>query len=226
MKGQKSADFFALVNENMRNGGMSVERAVFDSRRGAIIYYPSALIATSMRILVESARKGLKIAARSLMSISEYVKNIGRINQRLKDLLAEIVSDMKSNMVFLAPLLAGIVVGLSSMIVFILGRLKELQGVIGGELAFGLDVGSIVSIFDVSQMIPPYFLQISVGIYIVQVIFILTMALVTVDSGKDELKEKYELARNLRRGMLIYLATALVSIVALAVLAAFALRGF
>src|SRR3989344_5376335 len=57
MKGQKSADFFALVNENMRNGGMSVERAVFDSRRGAIIYYPSALIATSMRILVESARK-------------------------------------------------------------------------------------------------------------------------------------------------------------------------
>ena len=226
MKGQKSADFFALVNENMRNGGMSVERAVFDSRRGAIIYYPSALIATSMRILVESARKGLKIAARSLMSISEYVKNIGRINQRLKDLLAEIVSDMKSNMVFLAPLLAGIVVGLSSMIVFILGRLKELQGVIGGELAFGLDVGSIVSIFDVSQMIPPYFLQISVGIYIVQVIFILTMALVTVDSGKDELKEKYELARNLRRGMLIYLVTALVSIVALAVLAAFALRGF
>ena len=69
--------------------GMSLEEAIFNLNRGAIIYYPSNLISTSMRILIESVKKGLKIAAQSLMSISEYLKNINKVEQRLKDLLAE-----------------------------------------------------------------------------------------------------------------------------------------
>jgi hypothetical protein len=224
-QGQKSSAFFSLVSQNIQQGGMSLESAIFDRKRGAIIYYPSALISTSMRILVESVKKGLKVAARSLMSISQYVKNISKINQRLRDLLAEVVSDMKSNMTFLAPLLAGIVVGLSGMITLILNKLQVLQ-VQGGEAlsAFG-GFAQTLSLFDVTKMIPPYFIQLSIGIYIVQVIFILTGALVTVDSGKDILREKYDLARNLRRGMFLYLLTAFASIVALGVLAIIALSG-
>ncbi|MBI5804057.1 hypothetical protein HY450_02330, partial [Candidatus Pacearchaeota archaeon] len=223
-KGQKSSEFFSYVNGNIQQMGMSLDDAIFDRRRGAIVYYPSSLIATSMRILIESVKKGLKIAARSLMSISEYVKNIDKINQRLKDLLAEIVSDMKSNMVFLAPLLAGIVVGLSAMITFILNKLQVLQIELGGGDVAGLgSFASIVSIFDVTQMISPYFIQISVGVYIIEIIFILTGALVTVDSGKDTLREKYELSRNLRRGAVLYLFTAFVSIVVLSLLASVAL---
>ena len=189
-RGQKTEGFFALVNQNIQQLGMSLEKAIFDPKRGAIIYYPSALISTSMRILVESVKKGLKVAAQSLMSISEYVKNIQKINQRLHDLLAEIVSDMKSNMTFLAPLLAGIVVGLSSMITIILSKLQSMQSVAGeGGAVSGLgNIQQITSLFNVSEMIPPYFLQISVGIYLIEIIFILTAALVTVESGKDLLK--------------------------------------
>lgn len=223
-KGQKTSEFFYLVNTNLQQGGMSLEPAIFDKKRGALVYYPSALISTSMKILVESVQKGLKIAAASLMSISEYIKNIDKINKRLKDLLAEIVSDMRSNMVFLAPLLAGIVVGLASMITFILNKLQNLQvaGSADSLAGFG-NFQSIVSIFDVTQMIPPYFIQVSIGIYIIEIIFILTGALVTVDAGKDSLKEKYELAKNLKRGMFLYLVTSLLSIIALMILANVAL---
>ncbi len=79
---------------------MSLERALFDPKRGAVVFYPSSIVATSMKILVESSKKGLQVAARSLMSISDYVKNIRKINSRLNDLLADIISDMKSNMTF------------------------------------------------------------------------------------------------------------------------------
>ena len=54
---------------------MSVEGAIFDEKEVAINSYPSDLISTSMRILIEASKKGLKIAAVSLMSISEYAKN-------------------------------------------------------------------------------------------------------------------------------------------------------
>jgi Flp pilus assembly protein TadB len=224
-QGQKTHDFFSLVNQNIQQLGLSLDNAIFDKKRGAIIFYPSSLISTSMKILVESVKKGLQVAARSLMSISEYVKNIAKINERLKDLLAEIISDMKSNMTFLAPLLAGIVVGLASMITSILNKLQITQTLGGSTEISGISMSSITQLFDVTKMIPPYYIQISIGVYIIEIIFILTVALVTVDSGKDPLKEKYDLALNLKTGILLYLGIAFISILALTLLASIALSG-
>lgn len=225
-QGQLTQNFFSIVNQNVNQLGMSLESAIFDKRRGAITYYPSQLISTSMRILVESVKKGLKVAANSLMSISQYVKNIEKINSRLRDLLAEIVSDMKSNMVFLAPLLSGIVVGLATMITLILTKLQTLQeGVSSGSSDIGGfgSLSGILQIFNVETMIPPYFIQLSIGIYIVEIIFILTAALITIDAGRDSLREKAELSKNLNRGIILYLVTAIVSVVALTLLATIAL---
>jgi len=74
-------------------------------------------------------------------------------------------------------------------------------------------------------MIPPYFIQIIVGVYVVQIIYILTVTLVTVESGVDVLKEKYEIARNMKNGLVMYLISALVSVIALSLLAVVAVRN-
>jgi len=223
-KGLRTEDFFKRVNYNIRQMGMGVERAVFDPKRGAISYYPSDLIATSMRILIESAKKGLRIAAISLMSISEYVKNIKKITMRLKDLLAEIISGMRSNMTFLAPLLSGIVVGLAAMITSILNKL-DISG--SGEIGVaGIgNLGTILNIFDVAKMIPPYYLQIAIGIYLIQIIFILTGTLVTIDSGEDKLEKTNKIGKNLKRGITLYFITALLAILALFLLTSIVLSG-
>ncbi|HJO15203.1 MAG TPA: hypothetical protein QGG70_04090 [Candidatus Pacearchaeota archaeon] len=225
-KGQKTSDFFRIVNTNIQSMGMSIETAIFDPRRGALIFYPSNLIGTSMRILIESAKKGLKVAAQSLMSISEYVRNIQKINERLRDLLADVVSDMRSNMTFLAPLLAGIVVGLTAMITGILSQLKELtEGGAEGAITGLGNLGTITQLFNVENMIPPYQMQIAIGIYIIEIIFILTGALVTIDAGEDKLRNTYEIGRSLMRGSMLYLIMAFISVVALSLLASIALRG-
>lgn len=223
-KGTATEDFFRIVNVNLHQAGMSLEQAIFNERRGAIIYYPSALIKISMKILIESAKKGLDVAARSLMSISEYVKNIHKINERLRDLLAEVVSDMQSNMTFLAPLLAGIVVGLASMITLILNTLQVMLKQLGtGAEVGGIGLPDLLRMFDVTKMISPYFLQMAIGIYIIEIIFILTDTLVTVDVGEDKLKKVYDLSLYLKFGSLLYLITALLSIIVLSLLAAVAL---
>jgi hypothetical protein len=225
-KGQVTEEFFRRVNSNIQSLGMSLEKAIFDPKRGAIIEYPSNLIATSMHILIESVKKGLQVAAQSLMSIADYIRNINKINERLRDLLADITSDMSSNMTFLAPLLAGIVVGLSSMITLILSKLSV---IVNQAIATGTDLSqygnliNIVDLFKVDSMIPPYYLQICVGIYILEIIFILTKTLVTVDSGQDKLKETYEIAKNLRAGGLLYLIIAFLSVIGLSFVASVAL---
>jgi len=223
-KGLKTEDFFRRVNYNIRQMGMSVERAIFDPKRGALIYYPSDLIATSMRILIESSKKGLKIAAMGLMSISEYVKNIQKISNRLRDMLAEIISDMKSNMTFLAPLLSGIVVGLAVMITSILNKLDLAS--IGGEGVAGIgNLDTFMDLFNIIKVIPPYYLQIAVGIYIIQIIFILTGTLVTIDSGEDKLEKTNKVGINLVKGISLYFITAVLTTLALFLLTSVVLGG-
>ncbi|MFH1592165.1 MAG: hypothetical protein ABIB47_02235 [Candidatus Woesearchaeota archaeon] len=222
--GLVTEDFFRRVNYNIRQMGMSVESAIFNSNRGAIIYYPSDLIATSMRVLIESSKKGLKIASVSLMNISDYMGHIQKITQRLQDMLAEVVSDMKSNMTFLAPLLSGIVVGLAAMITAILSKLNFVE--LGGAGGLGLSgFGDLLNIFARESMVPPYFMQIAIGIYLIQVVFILTRTLVTVDSGEDKLERTNKVGKNLKVGMLLYFITALIATSVLFILVEIVLGG-
>ncbi|MFA5484681.1 MAG: hypothetical protein WC260_00285 [Candidatus Pacearchaeota archaeon] len=227
-RGTATEGFFRIVNENINRFGMNLDRALFDSKRGAVIFYPSHLVITSMRILVESVKKGLKVAARSLMSISEYVKNIRKVDARLNDLLADIISDMKSNMTFLAPLLSGIIVGLSGMITLILGNLKNLMGSLGSgnELtsSFG-NLSDIMSMFQLETMIPTYWIQVVVGIYLIQVVFILTSTLVTIKAGKDDLMQTVEIGTNLKKTILLYILVSIISTVALTLVGGIALIG-
>lgn len=227
VRGTPTEDFFKTVNTNINQLGMSLEAAIFNPRRGAIVYYPSELIRTSMQIMLEAVRKGLQVAARALMSISEYMKNIHKINERLRDLLADIVSDMRSNMTFLAPVLAGIVIGLASMITTILGKLELLMtmGQTGTEMGGMETVSTLTQMFNVSAMIPPYHLQIIVGLYIIEIIFILTKTLVSVESGVDTLNERAQIASNLQIGFTLYFIVSLISIVALSLLATVATGG-
>ncbi len=226
-KGTASEGFFAMVSENIRGYGMSIDRAIFDESRGAAIYYPSHLIVMSMRILVESVKKGLQVAARSLMSISEYVKNVNKVQDRLKDLLAEIISDMRSNMGFLAPMLSGIIVGLSGMITLILGNLETIMGSMDaadGIMGAGA-LSNLSSMFNLETMLPTYWIQIVVGIYLIEIVFILSSTLVTINNGKDDLTVASQTGINLAKSMMTYFAIALVSIVALTLIAGIALAG-
>lgn len=222
VKGTATEGFFRIVNENIGQLGFSLERALFDPKRGAVIFYPSQLVATSMKILVESVKKGLQVAARSLISISDYVKNIKKINDRLNDLLAEIISDMKSNMTFLAPLLSGIIIGLSGMISTILGALGSMFG--GDDLGGGaVELGGILSTFDPVLMIPTYWLQIVISVYLIQVVFILTSTLVTIKAGRDPVQATSETGKNLKRSMIMYLVVAAGSIIGLTIVGSVAL---
>jgi hypothetical protein len=131
---------------------------------------------------------------------------------------------MKSNMTFLAPLLSGIVVALAAMITAILSKLNfnNLEDL--NVAGFG-NLGDTLSIFNYLDMIPPYFLQIIVGIYLIEIVFILTDTLVTVDSGEDELENRNKTGQNLKKAITLFFVTSLIGVIALTVLSVVVLKG-
>lgn len=227
-KGTSTEGFFKIVNDNIQKFGMNLESALFDAKRGAVVFYPSHMIITSMKILAQSVKKGLKIAARSLMSISEYVKNIKKVSERLNDLLADIVSDMKSNMTFLAPLLSGIIVGLSGMIALILGNLANIMSRMEsgeGLTSIGGGITGMLESLNPEALLSTYWIQVIVGVYLIEIVFILTTTLVTIKNGKDDLLKTAETGKNLKRTIVLYSIVALVSIIVLTMIGAVALSG-
>jgi hypothetical protein len=59
----------------------------------------------------------------------------------------------------------------------------------------------------------------------IEIVFILTTTLVTVDAGKDALRERAELARNIKTSLFMYIGTATTATCALTALAVIALSS-
>lgn len=179
-----------------------------------------------MEVLLESSRKGPQIVARSLISISQHVSNIHKVNERLKDILSDIISSMKSQIYFMAPVIAGIVVGIASMVVTIIGKLGDLvqQQTAQGSAEFG-NIGVITDLFNIQDVIPGYFFQIVVGIYVVEIVYILTVLGNGIEHGADKLNEEYALGKNLRRSIFLYIIVCLLVVLLFTALANSILAG-
>ena len=205
MEGTVSGSFFQLVSLNIRRLGMNIERAIFDPTHGALVSFPSNLIESSMKVMTQAVKKGPLIAAQALTNVSRYIKEIHKVNERLKDLMADVISSMKSQIKFLTPAIAGVVIGITSMITSILGKLsgqlQEVTSSVGGAES-GAPTG-ILGLF--GDGIPTYYFQIIVGIYVVQITFILTVIANGVENGSDKLNERYQLGNNLIRSTILYI---------------------
>jgi len=210
MEGTNSGNFFRMTSLNINKLGMSVEDAIFDKKIGSLTKYPSSVIESGMKVLTESARKGPKIASHAIINVSRYIKEIHRVNERLKDLMSDIISNMKSQIAFLTPAIAGIVIGITSMITTILGGLSEQMKALqnqGTELSAGAGLTNLI-VF--GQGIPSFYFQIIVGIYVVQLVFILTELVNGIENGADVLQERFLKGQNLIRSTLLYSFIALV----------------
>jgi len=206
--------FFKRITYNITQLGMGVKEAIFDKKNGAIVDNPSAVIESSMEVLVESSKKGPRVVARTMISISNYLNNIHKVNERLKDILSEVVSSMKSQISFLAPLISGIVVGLAAMIVSIISQLGSIiEKIQGGGFTGGSNeyagLIDLANLFKLSDTIPSYYFQIVVGVYVVQIVYILTVLANGVENGADKINEEYMLSRNLVRSVFLYFFVAL-----------------
>jgi hypothetical protein len=219
MKDTTSGDFFELVSMNITRLGIGIEKAIFDTRLGALIYFPSNLIESSMKVLVESVKKGPLIASQALINVSQYIKEIHRVNERVKDLLADIISDMKQQISVLAPAIAGIVVGITSMIVLILIKLTDQIRQLSETTSSAAGQSSgLLQIF--GDPIPTYYFQIIVGLYVVEVTYVLTVLINGIENGSDKLGEQDALSKNLMRGTMLYCIICLIVIITFNFLAA------
>jgi hypothetical protein len=205
MEGTLSGQFFETVSMNITKLGMGVEQAIFDSQKGALVFYPSNLIESSMKVLVESSKKGPRVASQALINVSEYIKQIHRVDERLKDLMADIISDMRSQIKFLTPAIAAIVVGITSMITQIIGNLSLKLSDLSSQASESGSMGATTSLLSMfGTGISTYYFQIIVGLYVIQITYIMSLLINGIENGSDKLSERYMVGQNLMMTTITY----------------------
>ncbi|MFW5704925.1 MAG: hypothetical protein ACOCXG_03695 [Nanoarchaeota archaeon] len=215
MKGTQAAEFFNKIDSNVKFNGMSIEAAVFDSEKGAINEYPSDLVISSMKIFIRAIEKGPEITAKTLIDLSRYLSEIHMSNERMKDLLAESLGSMKGQANFLAPIIAGVVISIVSLVTLIMGTLSKATKELPSE---GLD-GASASGF-LGDSIPTFLFQGVVGVYIVLLILILIYMVSNLENGEDPIYTKYQMGEKVISGMIKYSAIVAIGIAGFAFIGA------
>ena len=202
MKDTKSGEFFNFVSANISRKGMSVNDAIFDSEQGALRKFPSTLIESSMKVFIQSVKKGPMVASQALLGVARYIKGMHKVDERLQDLLADVLGGMKTQANMLTPGISGVVVGITSLINQLLSALSaNMESFADG--GGGMNVGSISGILG-SAGVPSYYFQAVVGIYVVQITYILSIMINGIQNGSDETYEMHLIGKNMIMSVLIY----------------------
>jgi uncharacterized membrane protein len=214
MKGSETAGFLNRVVMNMRRLGLSFSDSLFHPSLGAVWYYPSPMIRSSMQILLETSKKSLSHGGISLIYVSRYLRNLQAIDARVKDVLDDVLSSMHFQIIFLSPIIAGIVVGMTSLITMVLYALSqkvaELTDIFGtGEVTTTFMLG----IFTMTKATPLHVFQVMVGVYMIEVVILIAYTIANIERVGDPTYRDHMISKMILPAILIFtISTALITL--------------
>ncbi len=209
VKDLEIAGLFRVTMRNMKTLGMTFENALFDKRWGALLYYPSKLITNIMFAVNDTAKTGVRYAAESMLRIARYLKNIRETQEYIRDTLSETVSSMKFQAYFLTPMITGLIVSMSSVIVLVLGKLADYLD--GLDMGSAMGIADFASAFNMETNTSPEVFQLIVGVYLIEVIIILGIFLTKIGEGDNKISQWYNIGTMLAVAVVIYFLVAFIS---------------
>ncbi|MEM5778777.1 MAG: hypothetical protein QXD43_06125 [Candidatus Aenigmatarchaeota archaeon] len=208
LKELKIADMFDIISLNMKKFGYTFEEALFNKNVGALWYYPSKLIHSIMQTVIQSARKNIRTAASSMVTISRYLKDVHEVKEEIEDILGETTSSMKFLAMFLAPMVAGVTVTLAVVILQILQKLgAAMQSITAAAGNLNTYQTFLLVPWAMGGTLPitaPAF-QIIVGIYMIETGVLLSIFLNGIAYGEDPVGMRQSIWYTLFAAILIYI---------------------
>ena len=107
---------FSRILDNIHLLGMPIDSAVFDTRFGALVNIPSDTIRVGMKLVVDSVKLGVNVAARTLVSLSLQMDNQEKVAKMLKVLVTDLTQMMRTMAIIITPLVLGITTALYSVV--------------------------------------------------------------------------------------------------------------
>ncbi len=212
IQGLKIRDLFLGILRNMHQFSLTFKDALFHERYGVLKYYPSDLIRNIMNILSSVVEKGTESAALAMITISRYLRNIKTTQLKIDDLLSSTLSSMRFNAYVLIPVVGGVIVAVSKLVLVLLLKMSGIYINLTQQLGTE-DTSQLLEtgfIFNVDQAIPASLTLLIVGTYIVEILYILGLFIARTQYGIDDIMEKNEIWKLTLIGSLVFVSSYIV----------------
>jgi len=210
-KGSPIGDFISKIYQNLR-AGLSFYDSIFDIEYGALSKIPSSQLRAAMELLYEASSQSPTEASIITGIIAKYFLLISKVKERIKDLVAEDLSQLKSLLRILGPVILGIISAVSVMVIEILYKLSfqfnQLSNLTSSSSNVSQYVNSlpniIFNIFNLNSLISPDSMIIIIGIFNLAIAFVITYAINSIENSGDKLGFYYYLYKYYIINILIF----------------------
>ncbi len=203
------------IENKMLVEGKTFSQAIKSKEIGIMEKYPSPLLDKTLFIIAEGSKKGTAVLFNVTSKISRYLDNMKKVKTLIYQLLSETTSSINLQGKFMVALIAGIVSGMTVVMIKALATIGEQITQVISKLNFGVQLESsdvFTKMFDLSSTIPPTIFQVLIGVYVVETVILLAILSSGIAYGFDNLKRDAAIVKNLIYSTVIYCAVTLIMV--------------
>jgi hypothetical protein len=208
MEGAQIAEVFRQTSYNLTAMHTNLHDALYSDEFGSLQHVYSDRIKAILRLFVEGTQKSQRAVSASLIRIADHLKQLQGVENKIKDMLYELTSTLRSTVTVFAPLIAGVTLAITTLISRILASLSwnmAEESVTGLSPTFS----GISEAFIVENVRPEYFVLV-IGIYLVELVFLLTRFTNGINEGDDKATYMYSLGKNMPMAIIVFSLTIII----------------
>jgi hypothetical protein len=206
MKGSAIAELFSHTSYNLTALHTTLSEALFNSEYGSLKYIYSERIKAIMRLFVEGIKKSQKSVSISIIRLADHLKELQQVEIKIKENLSTLTSTLQSTATIFAPMIAGITLAITQLISNIIQKTTQsFPSTMDTSMMYG-----ITNTFSLENIEPSYFVLV-IGIYIIELVFLLTRFTNGIDEGDDKAEFYYQLGRAMPVTVLVFTISIVIS---------------
>ena len=211
MKGSRIAEVFRQVSYTLVTMHTNIHDALYGSEYGALQYVYSERIKAIMYLFVEGTQKSQQAVSASLVRIADHLQQLQGVEKKIVEMLSELTSTVRSTVSVFAPLIAGVTLAITFLISDIL---TSIQFTGSTETLMGLPVSlqGVSQTFMAENIHPDSFVFV-IGIYLLELVVLLTRFVTGLNEGDDNATFFYTLGRTLPLSLGVFTVTVCVGLV-------------
>jgi len=207
LEGSKMGEVFGRTGYNLLSMRMNTEDALFDKKFGSLKYVYSDRIRAIMRLFVEGVKKSYVAAGVAIVKIADHLKQLQEVEKGIKNALGVLTSTLRSTANIFAPMIAGVTLGITKLITSVLEGIDfKMISEKASESMFGVQVQSI-------EKVSPEIFVLVIGIYIIQLVFLMIRFANGIDEGDDKTQFMYSLGTSLPSAVAFFSIVTIISMI-------------
>ncbi|HHF55786.1 MAG TPA: hypothetical protein ENL42_02585 [Thermoplasmatales archaeon] len=195
LEGSKMGEVFRQTAFNLLSMRMNSNEALFDKKFGSLKHVYSDRIRAIMRLFVEGVKRSYVAAGVAIVKIADHLKQLQDVEKNIRNALGVLTSTLRTTATLFAPIIAGVTLGITKLISNILNTM-DLQS-ITAEIANETENTFFGSMEFYIMDVPPEIFVLVIGIYVIQLVFLLVRFANGIEEGDDKIQFMYSLGKSL-----------------------------